>query len=504
MKTKCFKCGAQVTPEARFCGSCGTPVTDPHAATLVAPFEGGDELLQRVRLVLTGEYEVESELARGGMAVVFKATEVGLGRAVAIKVLPPELGLTLRAVERFKREARMVADLEHPNIIPVYRVGQIGTILYIVMKFVDGRSLDVIIGAQGALPVPVVLYVLRGATRALAYAHDRGIVHRDIKGANLLVDRDGRVMVSDFGVALRAADITLTADGAVIGTPPFMSPEQCAGQRAGPQSDQYSIGIVAFHMLTGSVPFQSDTLAGMMHHHFFTPAPDVRLVRDDVPTALVDVLHVAMAKEPGARFPSTRDMLAAIDAIPFSEADRRESERILRKLAQGDPVARIATRSLPTLPDSPTVALGAVTPPRPRPRRGARIAGAAAGVLLAVGAVWWTNNTSGTATRPRAADSAPASVAVELPPPVTAAVAPPSPTGRLRILTNPPDAVISIDGRRVGVGSVFDLVVATGPRRLRIRAPGYETFDTTIVVQIGETHRLGRITLRGRDAGGGA
>ncbi|HEU5260151.1 MAG TPA: PEGA domain-containing protein, partial [Gemmatimonadales bacterium] len=316
----------------------------------------------------------------------------------------------------------------------------------------------------------------------------------------------GRVMVSDFGVALRAADVTLTADGAVIGTPPFMSPEQCAGQRAGPQSDQYSIGIVAFQMLTGSVPFQADTLAGMMHHHFFTPAPDIRLVRDDVPTALVDVLHVALAKEPGARFPSTRDMLAAIDAIPFSEADRRESERILRKLAQGDPIARIATRSLPALPDSPTVALGAVTPPRLRlrSRRGARIAGAAAGVLLAVGAVWWTSQTSGTAPRPQAADSAPAPVAVESQPRVTPAIAPPSPTGKLRILTNPPDAVISIDGRHVGVGSAFDVVVAAGPRRLRIRAPGYETFDTTIVVQVGETHRLGRITLRGRDAGGGA
>src|SRR5438094_212610 len=222
------------------------------------------------------------------------------------------------------------------------------------MKFIEGRSLDAIIEAQGALPVPVVAYVMRGPSREAGYAHDRGIVHRDLKGANILVDRDGRVMVSDFGVALRASDVTLTADGTVIGTPPFMSPEQCAGRRAGPQSDQYSLGIVAFQMLTGAVPFQADTLLGIMHHHFFTPVPDVRLVRDDVPSALIDVLHVALAKEPGARYASTRDMLTAVEAIPFSEADRRESERLLRALAAGSLVEKIAIRGLPALPTGPT------------------------------------------------------------------------------------------------------------------------------------------------------
>src|SRR5256886_15054314 len=177
----------------------------------------------------------------------------------------------------------MVAEIDHPNIIPVYRVGQIGGILFIVMKFVEGKSLDAILQEQGALSVPVTLHVLRAAARALAYAHACGIVHRDVKGANILIDSDGRVMVSDFGVALRSADVTLTADGTVIGTPPFMSPEQCAGRRAGPQSDQYSLGIVAFQMLAGSLPFHADTLAGVMHHHFFTPVPDLTLVRDDLP-----------------------------------------------------------------------------------------------------------------------------------------------------------------------------------------------------------------------------
>src|SRR5436305_587969 len=342
-------------------------------------------------MVLAGEYEVEHELGRGGMGVVFKATEIGLGRTVALKVLPPDLGLTPRAVERFKREARMVAELDHPNIIPVFRVGQSGTILYIVMKFVEGLALDAILEAQGALPVHTVLYVLRGATRALAYAHECGIVHRDIKGGNLLVDRDGRVLVSDFGVALRAADITLTADGAVIGTPPFMSPEQCAGRRAGPQSDQYSLGIVAFQMLAGSVPFHADTLAGVLHHHFFTPVPDLALARDDVPAQLLDVVRRALNKDPDRRFKTTREMLTAIEATPFSERHRQKSARTLQHLVQGRAVKKITTHALPPLAHMPTPAIGALPtiPARPRRLTGSmRLAALTAVGLVAVGAAW--------------------------------------------------------------------------------------------------------------------
>jgi serine/threonine-protein kinase len=321
-------------------------------------------------MVLAGEFEVERELARGGMGVIFKATEAGLRRSVALKVLPPEFGLSIKTAERFKREARMVAELDHPNIIPVYRVGLLGGILFIAMKFIEGRSLGLILDTQGALPVPVALHVLRGVTRALAYAHDRNIIHRDIKGANILVDQDGRVMVSDFGVALRSSDVNLTADGTVIGTPPFMSPEQCAGRRTGPQSDQYSLGIVGFQMLSGEVPFHAETIAGVMQHHFFTPAPDVRQARDDVPAALAEVLNRTLKKDAAARFPSTRDMLTALEVIPFSESDRRQRTF----------VAKVPARSLPPLPEGPTQPL-AVAGPRKR-RMSAPAGVAASGVLL--------------------------------------------------------------------------------------------------------------------------
>ena len=152
----------------------------------------------------------------------------------------------------------------------------------------------------------MIIHVLRSTTRALAHAHERGIVHRDIKGGNILVDRDGRVLVSDFGVALRSSDFTLTHDGTVIGTPAFMSPEQCTGKRAGPQSDQYSLGVVAFQMLTGAVPYESETIAGYIHHHLNTPPPDVALARDDVPPALLEVVGRVLDKDPARRFESTR------------------------------------------------------------------------------------------------------------------------------------------------------------------------------------------------------
>jgi serine/threonine protein kinase len=505
---KCFKCGAEVRPPARFCGICGTAASDPHESTLVSGPEEGDELLTRVRMILTGEYQVERELGRGGMAVVYQATEVGLGRVVALKVLPPDLGLTGRTVERFKREARTVGELEHPNIVPVYRVGQVGGVLHIVMKYVEGRPLDSIIGAQGALPIPVVLYVLRGVVRALAYAHDRGIVHRDVKGANILVDRDGRVMVSDFGVALRASDVTLTIDGSVIGTPPFMSPEQCSGRRAGPQSDQYSLGIVAFHMLSGAVPFHAETLAGIMQHHFFTPVPDLRGVRDDVPDALLDILLRALAKDPDQRFATTRQMAAAIEAIPFSEADRQLSERTLQQLSRGETFAPITTRSLPPLPDAPTTPIQLPVRGMPWSRRRMAAVGAVAAVVIL--ALWWSGRPWGgpvARAEPQPADSPAVPLAVpESSRPATEsrraapAPAPAPPPGMLRLLTTPPDAEIFIDDRRAGIGSLFDHPVAAGPRRLRIQAPGYRTVDSLIVIPSGNTLSLGRIILRDRDS----
>ena len=500
---KCFQCGSELPEGTRFCGHCGLKIVDPDAGTMVLEIDEADELLARVRRVFAGEYEVERELARGGMAIVYRATETALRRPIALKVLRPDIGLTQGGAERFKREAQTVASLDHPNIIPVYRIGQVGGIFHIAMKFVEGRSLDVILERQGALPVPVTLTVLREAARGLAFANERGIVHRDVKGANILIDTEGRVVVSDFGVALRASDVTLTAVGTLIGTPAFMSPEQCSGRRAGPQSDQYSLAVVGFQMLAGSTPFQSETLAGIIQHHFFTPPPDLRLARQDIPSGLFEIITRALNKDPGKRFRSTGEMLAALEAIPLSDEDHRASQRALRDLARGREAPRITTGSLPALPDMPTLSVAAA------PRRSGLVRwtigyAVAVTVLLAAGA-WLLSRTIGAsaadvaATPPR--DSAPPAPPAATPPPAPSAVVPVArpvavATGKLRILTIPPSAEIIVDGRRVGVGSVVDLRVPAGTRRLRVQAAGYEPWDTTIVVQTGVTHTLGRVTLR--------
>jgi hypothetical protein len=417
--TQCPKCAAMLAEGAALCAGCGWMPTGPtvdtgggvagasrdlglrHSGETLL-IEARDMFFERLKAELAGAYELEKEIGRGGMAVVYQAVETDLHRTVALKVLPPGTGGPTMA-ERFKREARMAAALDHPNIIPVYRVGQAAGTYFFAMKYVEGRAIDAIIESQGALPVPVILQILRGSVSALAFAHDRGIVHRDIKGANILVDRDGRVMVSDFGIARAAEEKTLTASGSVIGTPHFMSPEQCSGAKAAPQSDQYSLGVLAFQMLTGSVPFDAEALMGILQHHFFTPVPDVSAVREGVPPLLLTIVNRALAKDPAQRYGSTHEMLEALEQVPFGDAERREAEALLRQLAIGAPVPKVRTASLPPLGDTrlsgaargsaaseaPTVIGGAglrdrtaASPPRPV-RRGVVPIVAGAFVVLA-------------------------------------------------------------------------------------------------------------------------
>jgi tRNA A-37 threonylcarbamoyl transferase component Bud32 len=484
---------------------------DPASNTVVVHSDSSG-LIDRIRLTLSGDYEVETELARGGMAVVYKAREIGLGRMVALKVLSPELAAHMRAAERFKREARVVAELDHPNIVPVYRVGQIGDVLFIAMKFIEGRPLGQIVEAQGALPVPVVIHVLRSAARALEYAHERQIVHRDVKGDNILVDGEGRALMTDFGVALRAADVTLTTDGSVIGTPAFMSPEQCAGKRAGPQSDQYALGVVAFSMLAGAAPFASETLAGYIQHHLATPAPDLRQVRDDIPEPLVRVVSRALAKAPGDRFATTRAMREALEAIPLSPEQETEARETLRRLAQGAELARVSAHFVPPVAGARTLVM-----PRERRRRRRVAIAAAAGAALAASAVLWArarqavppatvgnrpDSVSLTLLGQTVADregmaAAPAATALER----AAPSALPAATGRLRISVVPGGAEILVDGHRAGQGGWFDYRLPAGRRRIRAAAPGYLPWDTVVNVAQDSLHNLGRVTLRPREDG---
>ena len=418
----CPQCSDSLSKGLNRCPGCATRLGDTGALAAVE----AEELLARVRRELGHDYEVQAELGRGGMAVVYRAVELELLRPVALKVLPPELASAQTMAERFKREARLAASFDHPNIIPIYRVGQRGGVFFIAMKFIEGRSLDDIIEQQGPLPIPVVLHVLRAATRALAFAHRNNVVHRDVKGANILIDQDGRIVVTDFGIARASEDAGLTQTGLLMGTPYFMSPEQCAGHRVGQQSDQYSLGIVAFQMLAGVVPFRAETIPGIMQHHFFTPVPSLRDVRTDVPRALVDVVNKALAKRPGDRYVSTQDMMVAVDAIPFSEDDRRRGEALLRDLVLGVNVAKVDASVLPPLAETqimavPTAeALRAKQEGERRRRTGMVVAGVAGAALMTT--LGFTMARRGgpadTTSVPPAPAASPAAVRDSLPTPV--------------------------------------------------------------------------------------
>ena len=340
-------------------GSAAAVVSLPSGADAGAPpsaLPAGAPLLRALRETLAAEFDVEREIGRGGMSIVFRATERALGRLVALKVLPPELVRDGETAERFLREARLTAALDHPNVMPIYRVGSAAGMSYFTMKLVEGRSVDDILAAQGPLPVGVVWQLLRAAASALAFAHERRIVHRDVKGGNVLVGTDGRVLVTDFGIARALEEAALSAGSTVVGTPAFMSPEQCAGAPIGPQSDQYSLGILAFQMLIGRLPFEGDNFAAILQHHFFTAPPKVAELRGDVPRALSAIVDRLLAKKPEDRFAHTADLLDAIDALPLATAERQAGAAALPLLARGDAVPRLAPglvappRALPTLP----------------------------------------------------------------------------------------------------------------------------------------------------------
>ena len=309
-------------------------------------------LLATLRENLAKDYEIEEFVGRGSIALVFKAMEREPQRTVALKVVPPDAPAGLG--ERVRREARVAANLVHANIVPVYKVGEAAGTDFYTMKFVDGCSLDQVIAKQGALPIPLVLTVLRAIVGGLAYAHDRRVIHRSVSGANVFVDREGGVALADVGIARALTGQAPTA--ATIGSALFMSPEQCSGQQVGPQADQYAVGVLAFQMLTGRLPFEADTTIALLGLHVSAPPPEIGMTRPDVPPELVDVVRRALSKTPAERYPTARDMLLAVQAVPLSEDEQKAAVAQLQALAQGAP-----------LPPMPAPAPPKLAPPMPAP-----------------------------------------------------------------------------------------------------------------------------------------
>ncbi|WKW11143.1 serine/threonine-protein kinase [Pseudogemmatithrix spongiicola] len=291
-----------------------------------------DPIRRALESAVAGAYRIERELGRGGMGAVFLARDLALDREVAIKVLPPDLATNATLRERFVREARLAASLSHPNIVHVHAVLEHGELLAIVMQYVDGETLTERVARSGPYDAADTARLLQDTAWALGYAHARGIVHRDVKPDNLLIERGtGRPMILDFGIARTEQAKGLTEVGQSIGTPHYMSPEQAAAEEVDGRSDLYSLGCVGFFAATGRTVFQAEAAHRLLMLHLTQAAQDVTELRPEFPKPLSDVIARALRKDRGERFETGEEMAEAIAALHLRA---REVAPLLRLLHQ--------------------------------------------------------------------------------------------------------------------------------------------------------------------------
>src|SRR6476620_2597618 len=291
--------------------------------------------------LVADRYRLERKLGSGGMADVWLAEDQELGRHVAVKILHERYANDEQFVERFRREATHAAGLSHPNIVSIYDRGVAGGSYYIVMEYIEGRTLKELIVTRGPCPVPVAISYTRQILAALRYAHKNGIIHRDIKPHNVLVDREGRVKVADFGIA-RAGASEMTEAGSIVGTAQYLSPEQARGAPVDESSDLYSIGIVLYELLTGEVPFTGETPVeiAMKHLSQIPEAPSTH--RPEIPRDPDLVVPRALAKEPADRYRSAKEMDRDLELVGRGEAVDPETEEAATMVLRGETTAATA------------------------------------------------------------------------------------------------------------------------------------------------------------------
>ena len=312
-RRRCAGCGQALGDGDRFCTRCGREVTGGGGGPLTGGITG--DLFRRLQSMLSATHEIERPLGRGGMSYVYLAHERLLQRPVAIKLLAPQLAEDLSVVDRFLREARTQARLNHPNIVNIHAVSQGGDdqLPYIIMEYMPGRTLSQVLRAASApLDVGVILTWLTQVGTALDYAHSQNVVHRDIKPGNILFDRQGNAHVADFGIAKLESMPRLTQVGMVLGTPTYMSPEQIDGTRdVDPASDQYSLGVVAYEMFAGAPPFEGNAIALCRAHLEQIPEP-LQVANSSVTEKVASAVVRMLSKDPAERFPTIGDALAVM------------------------------------------------------------------------------------------------------------------------------------------------------------------------------------------------
>ncbi|HEY8198103.1 MAG TPA: protein kinase [Gemmatimonadales bacterium] len=481
----CAKCHTPI-PVGGNCSQCGTlPVEN--APDL-------DELKERLARTLEGRYEITRLLGRGGMAVVFLAEDLVLERQVAIKVLPPDMTRDAQLVARFQQEAKTAAKLDHPNIIPIYRVESEGGLVYIVMKYVSGQSLEELL-AKGPLAMSRVRHVLREAALALGHAHRRRIVHRDVKPANIMLDDDGRVILTDFGISKAVQDTAqLTGTGTIIGTPHYMAPEQARGQEVDGRADQYALAIVGHRVLTGMLPFDGPAHS-ILYQQVFEPVPTVLNRRPDTPADLRLALERALAKDSNARFKTMEDFASAVSG-----------ERSGPTTVVSEPVAQ-PRADAPFKRDKPAA------------DHGVGVLVALATIAVVAVAAWFAlpgfqaivehsaasrTTSARTVAAPAVSKPAPAPRPVRRTPaaPVSPSAEKKRATAKVRAVQyallkvdSDPWGMLYVDGARVGRTPISNHRLSLGTHRLRVEQKGYQPITETLKVK-GTRPVTRRYTLR--------
>ena len=505
---ECLKCHTPLPDNSKFCYACGADVTGgTGASTSAGALEG---LMQRLQRLVEGKYQITRMLGKGGMGAVFLAHDVALEREVAIKVLPPDIAMDEHVVKRFQQEAKTAAKLDHTNIIPIYRVESEGGLNYFVMKYIAGTSLEDVLEQKQPLTIDYIQRVLWEAACALGHAHQRGVVHRDVKPANIMFDHDGRVMLTDFGIskALQAAS-GFTGTGMIIGTPHYMAPEQAKGASVDGRADQYSLGVVGYRMVTGELPYVGDSVHTILYKHIFEEVPRVSVKRADTPEFLVAALSRALSKEPAQRFPTMEELATAVwpeQPVAVPKAGQRASHR--------RPPPRTGAAAVAT--DAPTEVTTAPTTPMPRaPMKVAPAKKKKAGVGVVVGiavvavagvggyvALSGNNAPQGTQQTGQSGVTPVETVRVTAPPPTDSTSArrppprrgggggtqrqpvtqpPPAAEGFITVNSDPPGTVF-IDGRDVGPTPVVEFSVPVGRHTIRVERAGYKTRSESVDV----------------------